>query len=341
MKLNPPASSSDLEAAREIARRLHQRRRRADFDRNADRRDFDAPAAEFPAARPAPRPFAPATRSTPATRPGAEPPSPPAAAPWSAGPPAPDEPEPPSWDDNEGAEGTADDGHLAGALGDLTDEGEAGGEAAAEPEGAGPEPALPSFDEDEQSMEAPPPPELPGVDIEVEDAGVSPDEMVGEAAAGEAEAEVFDEPLAGSAFDAPPPPETEEPAAALGSEEELFDEPPPPPPSWDDVVEACREIASASGAMIIDPAGQVFAARGEWPDPGPDAIAGRLVAMMERTLKDAPTRSVSAPVGGQHLTAWRVPLAEGLVTAAFIADTPLRSDVRSAIDAEILRGAGA
>jgi hypothetical protein len=93
--------------------------------------------------------------------------------------------------------------------------------------------------------------------------------------------------------------------------------------------------------MIIDPAGQVFAARGEWPEPGPDAIAGRLVAMMERTLKDAPTRSVSAPVGGQHLTAWRVPLAEGLVTAAFIADTPLRSDVRSAIDAEILRGAGA
>jgi len=30
MKLSPPASSSDLEAAREIARRLHQRRRRAD-----------------------------------------------------------------------------------------------------------------------------------------------------------------------------------------------------------------------------------------------------------------------------------------------------------------------
>ena len=30
MKLNPPASSSDLEAAREIARRLHQSRRRED-----------------------------------------------------------------------------------------------------------------------------------------------------------------------------------------------------------------------------------------------------------------------------------------------------------------------
>ena len=30
MKLSPPASSSDLEAAREIARRLYQRRRRED-----------------------------------------------------------------------------------------------------------------------------------------------------------------------------------------------------------------------------------------------------------------------------------------------------------------------
>ncbi len=30
MKLSPPASSSDLEAARDIARRLHQRRRRQD-----------------------------------------------------------------------------------------------------------------------------------------------------------------------------------------------------------------------------------------------------------------------------------------------------------------------
>jgi hypothetical protein len=345
MKLNPPASSSDLEAAREIARRLHQRRRRADFDRNAGRRALDAPFAEPPDARPA-RPFALGARSTPAARSAAAPAAPsvapPAAAAWSAPTPATDEPEPPSWDDAEAAEKAADDGHLAGALDDLADEGgEKGGEAIGEPEAGGPEPAaLPSFDADEEPFEAPPAPELPGVEVEVDDAGVSPDEMVGEASAGAAEDEVFDEPLAGSALDAPPP-ETGEPAAALGSEEELFDEPPAPPPSWDDVVEGCRDIARASGAMIIDPAGQVFAARGEWPEPGPDAIAGRLVAMMERTLKDAPTRSVSAPVGGQHLTAWRVPLAEGLVTAAFIADTPLRSDVRSAIDAEILRGAGA
>jgi len=93
--------------------------------------------------------------------------------------------------------------------------------------------------------------------------------------------------------------------------------------------------------MLIDPAGQIVAARGEWPAPGPDVIAGKLVAMMERTLRDAPTRSVSAPLAGLHLTAWRVPLPEGLVTAAFIANAPVRAEARPAIDAEIHRAAGA
>ena len=44
MKLNPPASSSDLEAAREIARRLHQRRRREDRPTHEGAR----PARAFP-----------------------------------------------------------------------------------------------------------------------------------------------------------------------------------------------------------------------------------------------------------------------------------------------------
>jgi len=113
------------------------------------------------------------------------------------------------------------------------------------------------------------------------------------------------------------------------------------PPSWDDIAEICLGLSQARGAMLVDPAGQVVVARGEWPEPGPDAIAGKLVAMMERTLKDAPTRSVSAPLAGLHLTAWRVPLPEGLVTAAFIAKAPVRADTRPAIDAEIHRGAGA
>ena len=110
-------------------------------------------------------------------------------------------------------------------------------------------------------------PDLPGIDVE--DETVSPDEMVGSP---DGEADDVDDRVRGAALGRRPRPRPEseaaEPVAALGSTEELFDEP-APPPSWDDVVETCREIAGASGAMIIDPAGQVFAAHGEWPEPGP------------------------------------------------------------------------
>jgi hypothetical protein len=106
------------------------------------------------------------------------------------------------------------------------------------------------------------------------------------------------------------------------------------------VVDACRGLAQASGALVADPSGQVFAVRGDWPEPGPDAIAAKLVAMMNRTLRDAPTRSISAPLMGMHLTAWRVPLEQGLVTVAFVAEAPVRTEVRPAIDTEIHRGAG-
>jgi hypothetical protein len=296
MKLNPPASSSDLDVAREIARRLHQRRRRADLERLDARRASAASSGTFAAREPH----------------GNAPPST-AASPVDVG--GKDEPAPPSWEDDEPHRPRSIEEHLAGALDDL------GGESA----------------------EGPPPssnPENPLADAApsagLEEGSVSPDELIGEGPPSDPSdvgtSGPFDGPLAGSELDVPTVGEPNE-------TEELFDE--PPPPSWDDVVETCRDIARASGAMIIDPAGQVFAARGEWPDPGADAIAGRLVTMMERTLKDAPTRSVSAPVGEQHLTAWRVLLAEGLVTAALIADSPLRSEVRSAIDAEIHRGAGA
>ena len=57
MKLSPPASSSDLEAAREIARRLHQRRRRD--DRPPEGQAAPRPAAPFGAPRPRPEPPTP------------------------------------------------------------------------------------------------------------------------------------------------------------------------------------------------------------------------------------------------------------------------------------------
>ena len=108
-----------------------------------------------------------------------------------------------------------------------------------------------------------------------------------------------------------------------------------------EVADSCRELASAHGTMLVDPAGQVLTARGEWPEPGPDAIAGRLVSMMERTLQDAPTRSVSAPIAGQHLTAWRIPASEGYMTVVFMGDAPLSADVRPVIDEHIQQSLGA
>jgi hypothetical protein len=178
---------------------------------------------------------------------------------------------------------------------------------------------------------APPPHE---VEVEVEEAGVSPEEMVGSAD--------------GLPFDALPEPEPDaaEPSPFDVELDESDTSPEgdfgaPAPPSWDDIVETCLGLAQASGAMLVDPSGQVFAARGEWPDPGPEAIAAKLVSTMARTLRDAPTRSISAPLMGRHLTAWRVPLTEGLVTAAFIGDAPVRAEARPGIDTEIHRGAGA
>jgi hypothetical protein len=172
--------------------------------------------------------------------------------------------------------------------------------------------------------------ELPPVDVE--DAGVSPEEMVGVG-----EPSPFEELPAEPAY-APPSPFDEEPGEGGSPIEEVYDS--PAPASWDEIVDACLGMAQATGAMLVDPAGQVFAARGEWPEPGPDAIAAKLVATMERTLKDAPTRSISAPLQRKHLTAWRVPVAEGLLTVAFIGEAPVRAEARPAIDSEILRGAG-
>jgi hypothetical protein len=168
------------------------------------------------------------------------------------------------------------------------------------------------------------PGDVPLPDVEVEDAGVSPEEMVGAPEPGPP-------PLPPSPFDV----DLDE-ARAPGNEVMA-----PAPPSWDEIVEGCIALARADAAMLIDPAGQVFAARGDWPAPGPETIATKLVSTMERALKDAPTRSISAPLSGRHLTAWRVPLAEGLVTVAFIGETPVRSETRPVIDTEIHRGAGA
>jgi hypothetical protein len=287
MKLSPPASSSDLEAAREIARRLHQHRRREDRLET----EHHTPAERAPGFL--------AARPHPSAAPSIEPalPTPPL-------PPAPP-PAAPSWDAPVAEEVMVPEAPFdaLAALGSLPTAEEA-------PAGAG------------------------VLGLEVEEPGVSPEEMVGVEAPEPPSVEDLPEPVT----DANPPSfevELDEPPT-----DEMIDDV-PAPPLWDDVVVACLDHAQARGAMLVDPAGRVFAARGDWPEPGPDAIALKLVATMDRTLKDAPTRSISAPLMGKQLTAWRVALAEGLVTAAFIGDSAVRAETRPAIDAEIRRGAGA
>jgi hypothetical protein len=382
MKLSPPASSSDLEAARAVARRLHEQRRLSERPAAPPPivvRRPPAPAApaarldvgpgvapvphvatpphhaapERPAQRPAPvappvpeppplpatppavvaprHPAAPPPVPAPpaleaAPRPAPERPSRPAPPERPVAPPRPEprlavvEPAPPSWDEEQ----ETPEIESADALADL------GSGAADEDAPASDDDAI-EIEETNTTLE-----EMVGA------AGLpSADEIVGPAdlEAGEPaieEAEAFEPEPAAPAYPPKASPFDENPSLESMSEE-LFDL--PPTPSWNEVVENCLMIAHARGAMLIDHTGQVPASNGFWPEPGPEPIATKLVAMMEKTLKDAPTRSVSAPVGSMHLTAWRVPLAEGMITVAFLGDTPLRAEARTPVDAEILRGA--
>jgi hypothetical protein len=109
-------------------------------------------------------------------------------------------------------------------------------------------------------------------------------------------------------------------------------------PTWAELLQDCLYLARASGALLIDAQGEVVASSGEWPSPGVDHIAARLVPAMDKALKTAPTRSVSVPIGNLHLTAWRVHSNDSTVTVGFVAEAPLKAEVRPAIDAEIKRG---
>ena len=311
MKLNPPASSSDLDAARAIARRLHRRAQ-------GHERASDADAREAPA----PPPVSP-PEATPAPEPRSSEPAPPEETPVE-----PAAPEPPEGDDPSSRY--------------------------PEPEESGPDLS------DSQPLESEPPPgeaagPAPWEDTDEEagpQTGIDPEDAFGDLGSAES---------ADALEDLAPPPGAESPEDLVGAapapewnedtpfEVEIETEEPErapddlvatPTPSWDDVADSCLALAQAHGTMFVDHSGQVITARGEWPEPGPEAIGGRLVSMMERTLQDAPTRSVSAPLAGQHLTAWRVPAMEGFLTVVFMGDVPLGVDVRPSVDAEIAQALG-
>jgi hypothetical protein len=344
MKLNPPASSSDLETARGIARRLHRRAK-------GHERVTDGPPEEA-MARPASPPVPPAVPEPAAFEPEPEPESP---EPTPEAPPVFETtlPEPTVAEDT--PEETEAPPDLEGPAAEIAppDFPEAGDEAAEVLESLPPEPPA----DLEGSPEAPPDPwaaqPTPAEGV------TAPPVIDPESAFGEL----------GATDDAGPALEGLEPPAEAGSPEDLVGAPATPEwpegnpldeqigtepeperapddlvsaasPAWEDVADSCLALAGAHAAMLVDPGGQVLTARGAWPEPGPEAIGGRLVSMMEKTLHDAPTRSVSAPLAGQHLTAWRVPSGEGYYTVVFMGDTPLGADVRSPVDVEVKKALG-
>jgi hypothetical protein len=354
MKLNPPASSSDLELARAIARRLHQRARGTEATPGSSAEEAPRPAFDG-------RPSTPSAAARRAPPPPPHPPEPPELEPepelqpeppelqpeapdrytpdtGSFEPEAPEESEPAPFEPEPPGGYTVDTGPLEpeapeepaspGAYSPDT------GPFSSGPPGTGDE-ALGGGDAgtgaaDDALSELTGPPEEPGLE-ELEPpggAGVSPEDLIPDEA----------EP-GGAWSEAPPiedvvPPGSDE--TTTGAEELVEVS----TPSWDDIADSCLALASADGAMIVDPAGQVLSARGDWPEPGPEAIAGRLFSMMEKKLHDAPTRSVSAPLAGKHLTAWRVPADGGYLTVVFMAAAPLRADVRPPIDATIQASVG-
>jgi len=206
---------------------------------------------------------------------------------------------------------------LPGGYGPATGSFEAGSNDAPAPGEEG------ADDEDDALAELEAPPSTSELDDQgAPEFGVLPEDLLSE------------EPAAAAEWSDPAALEAE----MVGGEEEPQAEVQAKSP-WDQVADSCLALAPANGAMLVDPAGQVLTSRGDWPEPGPEAIAGRLVSMMEKKLRAPPTRSVSAPLAGQHLTAWRVPATDGYLTVVFMADAPMKADVRPAIDT-VIQAAG-
>lgn len=327
MRLNPPASSSDIELARTIARRLSRLSTPGDgeeaplppYTPSRPARVLERPVEPLRAPAPAPSPRAAPTEtvrmesaavpSPPAPKPAAPPPPRPASLPA----PAPPPPPPPPVEEE--ALGVADE------------------EVAPPPPPRPvppPKPALPP--KAAAHPAAPPPPLAPPPPPPVEEVEVASDLEVPAGADASPDMEEDFEAAAKAAAEAIPDVEPEPEAAA--------------PPTWAEILQDCLYLARASAALLIDGQGEVVATCGEWPSPGPEAIASRLVPAMDKALRTAPTRSVSVPLKTHqegrevelHLTAWRVPVAETLMTVGFVADAALKADVRPAIDAEVKRG---
>jgi hypothetical protein len=138
-----------------------------------------------------------------------------------------------------------------------------------------------------------------------------------------------------------PPPlvEIEEENLGVLPEEEPAAE---PPPSWAQILDDCLYLARARSALVMDRGGRVVEARGEWPKNTLEKIAVRLKSAMDKAAASATGAETSLLVelqlGAFWLTGLRVVLADSPAIAGFLAQAPLRAEVRPALENELARG---
>jgi hypothetical protein len=143
--------------------------------------------------------------------------------------------------------------------------------------------------------------------------------------------------------EAPPPPGVEieeENLGVLSDEEEATDA--EPPPSWAQILDDCLYLARARSALVMDRSGRVVEARGEWPKNTLEKIAVRLKSAIDKAVASSTGTETSILVelqlGAFWLTGIRVMVSDSPAVAGFLAQAPLRAEVRPALEGELSRG---
>jgi hypothetical protein len=142
-----------------------------------------------------------------------------------------------------------------------------------------------------------------------------------------------DDPLAGLTAPGAPEAVSEEfdPLAALAESPEVL-------PSWSEILETCRRLAEARGAMLVGPDGMVVESQGEWPQAGAQAVADKLGPIVDKKHQASPGAAVSLRLGPSILTAWKVQIGNAEPIAAFVADRAVAPVVRPEIEEQLRRG---
>ena len=116
------------------------------------------------------------------------------------------------------------------------------------------------------------------------------------------------------------------------------------PPSWSQVLEDCVAVSQGRAGIILDAEGTLLQASEQLPKNKLDAVAARLMQVME----DIPgeeripitMRSVAIQLGAFWLTGLRVPRGRRHVTVGLLASSQLGADVLPALEATVRRAGG-